>query len=228
MIIWLASYPRSGNTFCWTLLKRVYGVQLVDYYQLSKSSASATPNSQAEMEAPQSLESMAAADSYYVLKTHEMPQEDYPALYLVRDGRDSLVSYAHYAMEYDRRIPKMFRGLLYGRTLRELILKEYFGGWSGNVQAWAKRSTPTAIIKFEELIVDPVGTLREGLRQLNYFPPEAENPKIPGFDALHQAHPNMYRKGQVGGWREEMPDKLHQLFWERHGAAMDLMGYSRD
>jgi hypothetical protein len=31
-----------------------------------------------------------------LVKTHDLPDDDSPALYLVRDGRDALVSYAHY------------------------------------------------------------------------------------------------------------------------------------
>lgn len=211
------------------MLKRIYGVQLVDYYRLIKADADTTAAAPrpGEKETPKTLEALANSDSYYVVKTHEMPQEDYPALYLVRDGRDSLVSYTHYAMEYEGK-SKLFQKVFFRRTLRNFIEQDHFGGWSSNVLAWTQRSTPTAIVKFEDLIVDPIGTLTGNLGQLDYHLPAVDNPEVPSFEALRKANPFMYRKGQVGGWRKEMPDKLHDLFWERHGAAMDLMDYRRD
>ena len=44
---------------------------------------------------------MCASDIYFV-KTHELPTENdnSPAIYLVRDGRDVLMSYAHYIQIY--------------------------------------------------------------------------------------------------------------------------------
>lgn len=228
MIIWLASYPRSGNTLCWSLLKRMYGAQLYDSYLLPDSPASLN-NPGAQLPGSpiteHTLQSLAASDQYYFLKTHEMPLEDYPALYVVRDGRDALVSYTHFALDHQG-VSKVIKRLRYGRKLQNLIQSDFFGGWSGNVEAWANRSTPTAIMKFEDLVKDAPGTLRKALRQLDYLQPEADNPDLPDFDTLHQANPQIFRKGQVGSWREDMPDKLHKLFWERHGEAMDLMGYT--
>jgi len=34
-----------------------------------------------------------------------------------------------------------------------------------------------------------------------------------------------FRKGKVGGWKEEMSPELEQLFWEIHGDTMTKMGY---
>ncbi|MFO7723261.1 MAG: glycosyltransferase family 1 protein, partial [Bacteroidales bacterium] len=34
-----------------------------------------------------------------------------------------------------------------------------------------------------------------------------------------------FRKGRAGGWKEEMPEELHNLFWSIHGEVMLKLGY---
>ena len=36
------------------------------------------------------------SNKVYFVKTHELPSDDSPAILLVRDGRDAMVSFAHY------------------------------------------------------------------------------------------------------------------------------------
>ena len=230
MIIWLASYPRSGNTFCRTLLQSIYGMPSSDPHPLPASvkAVNVAPSIKPNITKPKTQESLATSREYYFLKTHEMPQEDHPALYLVRDGRDACVSYAHFIVEFVKPVPLLFRRVWFRRTLRSVIEKDYYGGWGPHVLAWTSRSTPTAVIKFEDLVVDPRGTLRQALEKLGYLPPELPDPQIPEFDTLHREFPNFYRKGQVGTWRKEMPSEVQTLFWGRYGEAMEKMGYSRD
>src|SRR5690348_17690471 len=102
MIIWLASYPRSGNTFYRILLNHLFGVSTQSVYndplfeerpELSELVGHAHND--------RSLHELASSPRAYFVKTHELPNCDtYPAIYLVRDGRDALVSYAHYIRQF--------------------------------------------------------------------------------------------------------------------------------
>ena len=83
MIYWLASFPRSGNSF----FRRVcrYNFKFIVYSKYTEKKA---PVDQ------ETLIKMAKSPEPYVVKTHDLPMDDAPAIYLVRDGRDALISYA--------------------------------------------------------------------------------------------------------------------------------------
>ncbi len=227
MIIWLASYPRSGNTFLRTVVYQVYGQSTHEFYAWDRDPGGVEVLSEIFGAAPQrSLDDMKRADDYCFVKTHELPQEDYPAIYVVRDGRDALVSHAHFVLHYDYQLPVEKQRERYDDTLKMLIESDAsFGGWSGNVRAWTARATKTAIIRFEDLIQSPVDTVRQAMADVGCPLPERAAPDIPTFGALREKLPPFFRKGRVGAWREDMRDDLHELFWKRHGATMRAMGY---
>lgn len=226
MIIWLASYPRSGNTFVRILLRQIYGI---DTYSLYKDKELTDCPRLCEMAGhlpmDRSIETMAREDRRFIVKTHELPQDDYPALFLVRDGRDTLMSYAHYIVDYH----SDGHGSNLERVMRSLILDPgYFGGWGAHTLAWSRRLAPTAIITFEEMAQspDPRELVIRAMRQLGQSdPPPAAGLPAPLFSALRDIEPRLFREGRTGGWMGELPPELHTLFWRRHGEAMCAMGY---
>ena len=86
-MIWLASFPRSGSTFLRIVLDQVYGIESSTFHR----------------------EETYPVDANYtrfpVVKTHLLPGQlapsdpSIPAVYLVRDGRDCVVSLAHYQQQ---------------------------------------------------------------------------------------------------------------------------------
>ena len=163
MIVWIASYPRSGNTF--------FRLLLHDRFDVSTYSVFDDPLFVANGIAPVighdslcgSIDELAQRPELYFIKTHRIQdaRTDYPAIYIVRDGRDVLVSCAHYELSYGgtalRRIfadhlPARVRGVIFRRTLRKMVLDNRFGGWSENVNAWHNRDAQTTVVRFEDLI----------------------------------------------------------------------------
>src|SRR5262245_37566625 len=224
MIIWLASYPRSGNTFFRALLKHVYDIVVYEPYP-SNPAHDAAPFKAVigDGQLHLSLIEMSRGDDRYVVKTHDMPSEDHPAIYLVRDGRDALLSYARFILDYDDASadPDGYYG-----TLRRLIERAPFGGWSANTIAWTTRRTSTVVVKFEELIAAPLQELRRAMAAIGCEFPEIRSTDPPTFADLHGQMPKSFRAGRVGAWRQELPRDLHALFWHRHGDAMRKMGYT--
>jgi hypothetical protein len=232
MIIWLASYPRSGNTYFRILLKQMYGISTYEIYDLDLSNAewAAFTKVIGHEDKPMTLAQMEASPEYYIVKTHEMPGEACPAIYLVRDGRDSIVSCAHFILHYNYRTSAAENPDMLLETMNELICtNEYFGGWGANVLAWSQRRTKTVVLRYEDLVAAPIESVRHVMREINYQPPElnanVDQPML-AFDDLHQRVPEFFRKGQRGGWKEEMPVELQKFFWARYGKAMMKMGYS--
>jgi hypothetical protein len=232
MIIWLASYPRSGNTYLRILLKQGYDLRTYSVYDEDHPSPGRIGIQEmvGHTLKPMPLAGMARAGEVYHVKTHELPQDDFPAIYLVRDGRDALVSYARYILSFERgkgerTNPKAFR-----RTLRKLIiLNRSFGGWGPNVLAWLRREAPTVVVKFEDLVKssNPIEIVRTALLQVGYVPGETRTGLAPTFAELHEKMPEFFRKGRIGSYKEEMPANLEELFWRHHGRAMKAVGYRR-
>ncbi len=97
MIVWLASFPRSGNTFLRIVLHRLYGLPTYSIYDDDDPVAQRVGvGLVGYSRKPPSREEMVESSRIYFTKTHKRPKNDaFPAIYLVRDGRDALVSLAH-------------------------------------------------------------------------------------------------------------------------------------
>src|SRR5690606_29150682 len=100
------------------------------------------------------------------------------------------------------------------------------GGWSANVTAWHARAVPTAVVRYEKLVAEPVAKMSAALRAVGVDCAARWHRPLPDFDALHAQWPGMFRRGEPGAWRREMPEDIHRAFWSRHGAAMRLLGYA--
>jgi hypothetical protein len=231
MIIWLASYPRSGTSLAILALRRFFGLQT----RIADTDRD-SPEIRAVHELLGStglgggLEPLAATGEPCIVTTHGLPgQEGYPAIHLVRDGRDALVSYAHFVLQRERGIPAGSNRKAFLIMLEQLIAGEQqFGGWSGNVLAW-RSGTPAAVtIRFEDLVGSPASVLQGALAGLGLQHSIARDEPLPSFASLHEAHPWFFRAGATGGWRLEMPESLHRLFWDRHGEAMAALGYTQE
>ena len=227
-MIWLASFPRSGNTFFRNVLFEVYGIRSSTYH----------------LETTYPVDE--DYDQYQVVKTHLLPSQVKPndpsikSVYIVRDGRDALVSIAHHRKDLIESNSDFQINLL------EAIVApgdSHFGGWSENVRQWCEKAD--IIIRFEDLIVDPIKEI-EKLRSIMDLP-EPNQEKLPSFNSLKFGTPEYgsakkyladkneqrihsgksFRKGKVGGWKEEMTPEIENLFWLIHKNTMEGMGYKR-
>ncbi len=223
----LASYPRSGNTFLRNILYSVYGMDSIGDVDVH------------------SVEEWKDSDIVFI-KTHELPNiffkkfGRFPVVYLVRDGRDALVSQAYH------RIQIIAPGDDYLQILRESIDAlggTYFGGWPKNVRQWSRFAD--VIIRFEDLIRDPQAQLSKLERIIDL--PEADWTKLPTFEQLkkgeeqyvdrdmvtwqdatmHNRHALFFRKGKPGEWMSEMPKELQSLFWKKSATVMRALGYGQ-
>lgn len=214
MIIWLASYPRSGNRYFRTLLRYYYGIGGTTIYPKTDNPV---PKS------PEELHSMMASAETFLVKTHELPQDDAPAIYLVRDGRDALISYTHFILRVEHASQD------FETILQDVVTNPgYFGGWGNHVLAWTRRPYPTAVVKFEELTQtqQPIPLLQRALQIVGH--PCIDLVRLdapPTFQQLQQKQPLLLHRGKSGYWKTEMPPQLYQEFWRIHGEAMRHLGY---
>lgn len=230
MIVWLASYPRSGNTFFRLLLHALYGQETYSIYDDRELEQMGMASILGQRRRP-GLESMRREGRIYFVKTHELPCDESPAIYFVRDGRDASVSYAHFLMEDERRGPGIhtratWKLLGHSGFLRTLDGVVRDGFWQQQVLAWTadRPRGQTFVVRFEDLIKDPTYWLHAALNDIGI--PLTPSGSVPfTFETLHERWPQFFRKGRVGSWREEMPDDIHEMFWRRGRAAMLRFGY---
>lgn len=226
-MIWIASFPRSGNTYLRNILFEVYGLESSTFH----------------MDPDYSFDEQ--YESYPFVKTHLLPNQLLPndaaikAIYLVRDGRDSMCSIAHHRKDI------VAPGSDYYENLQAAIIAEkgsFFGGWSKNVNSWIERAH--IIIRYEDLIANPQKET-ERIGQLLELP-TPDWSKLPTFKKLKSGiaeygsgknkdiseeqmkslSERNFRKGKAGSWKTEMPLEMQELFWSYHGETMEKLGYS--
>jgi glycosyltransferase involved in cell wall biosynthesis len=226
-MIWLSSFPRSGNTFLRNVLVEVYGLPSSSYYN--------------HVGEPENYQ------DFPFVKTHELPDQiipsglETPSVYLIRDGRDSLVSMVHQQIDIYG-VNRPFEDIFIEATLA--AEGSYFGGWSANVAAWL--AVNPLVIRFETLIQNPLEQAQR-LQALMHLP--TPNPeKLPTFEALKFGQPQYgrgkriatseeeelaivrksFRRGKAFGWKDELSRELQNLFWTYHRKQMEELGYRRE
>lgn len=227
MLVWVASYPRSGNSFFRTALHRLYG-----HLSVREQTRGVEPPSggglACDLWTKLTDAELAAREEVFFVKTHELPHESQcPAIYLVRDGRDSLVSYAWYSLIQHRGLRREQVTVdLYRQALHDVMhdTRGAYGGWGNNVLTWCGRPH-TCVLKFEDLIADPERCVARAMESLA-LPGEHLGGHVPSFAELQAIRPHHYRRGAVGSWRDEFPSDLLDEFWRVHGAGMEAAGYS--
>ncbi len=237
MVVWLSSFPRSGNTYFRIALEKLYGRPSLSLYEDDPASISRKISPCVE----QGLKSLEASKEIHFIKTHELPTDNNPAILLVRDGRDAMVSFAHFIDDYEvvhrsrageffARLDVCRQQLLHARPrfdqlLQRVITGKYFD-WSAHFHAWRTGSRGCAVVHFESLVSRPADTVHQSLAALGIELASHEN-AVPSFAQLHAQDPKFFRAGTSGQWRKEMSPQLEELFWRQHRQAMLAAGYSK-
>lgn len=229
MILWVASYPRSGNTFFRTVVHDQYGLPTHSVYSDAVLARLGASERVGVVPLPAPLERLRDDEAIHLVKTHEPPgDDDDPAIFVVRDGRDALVSAAHFNLTFQRLwwrrrlASRIVRLNELERTLENLIRS---GDWNGWVLRWLdRRRGRTVVVRYEDLVRDPGASVQDTFRRLGIaLRPVAD--ALPDFGDFHARWPQFFRRGKIGSWRDEMPERLHLLFWKLHAPAMKELGY---
>lgn len=229
MIVWVASYPRSGNTFLRILLRRLYGLDTSVVYDVDGVAARLGADLVGYRDRPADYDELRASAMVHLVKTHNQRQPPVEpgdaAVYLVRDGRDSTVSYARLQVEE--------RGGTYEDEVRAAILRPAesgVGDWGRNVLSWWADPDPAhVLLRYEDLVATPLESVRRIVEHLLPDIRPVADAIVPSFAQLQRIDAGFFRRGQTGSHRDELPDDLHELFWSvpENRAAMELLGHPR-
>ncbi len=240
-IYWVASYPKSGNTwmraFLTSLVTGGLKKDLKDlsavvpransgqFYQpfLRQPIAQAT-TAQLALARPRAHRKLAAkVPNFQLLKTHSMvavhggthtvtPDVTAGAIYMVRNPLDVAVSYSAYSnREMDRTIELMNTK---GRELERPANGAYelMGSWRENVDSWTKPHPGIVVLRYEDLLADPAAGFRKVVKHLKM---QASDEQIEQAIA-ESSFESLKAREQSGGF-EERPDTTGTFF--RSGRA---------
>jgi len=195
MIIWIASYPKSGNTWIRALIE-AWHLGEVDINNMRISSGDndpypyqiVAPLPMAELPIEEKLMLRPAAllhmaKIYHrrplLLKTHHAnintsgidlipPPVTAKAVYIVRDPRDTAISIAeHMGLSIDDAIARMAQdNWTIGRSDKP---PHVLTDWSGHVSSWTNGDKfPIITVRYEDLLTDPVGSFSQVLKFLGW------------------------------------------------------------
>jgi hypothetical protein len=207
-VFWLASYPRSGNTFLRTIIFNCFGVRSASVYRRDLG-VQGVGELVGHIEIAEDGSVDFGDEPVRLIKTHRPPQDDRPAIYIVRDGRAAAASLHDF---WNRQVP--LRDIVEGRTI--------FGTWAGHLQRWSPRERPnTLFLRYEEVVSDIPGTVEKLAAHLRLEP---ESLEVPTRLDLAKADGRLIRaatsdKSVLAG------DDL-DCFWKLNGSAMRAYGYS--
>ena len=229
---WLASYPRSGNTFLRILFKEVYGIHTWEGYGKESPLEIISKTKNEDLKNP------------IIIKTHDLPDKtqiphnDLKSIYLVRDGRDAIVSMAYHRSQIVKPGSNYLFNLL-SNTLSPFGTS--FGGWSKHVNQWSKHAD--IIIKFEDLISSPITELKRLEKIIKL--PKADYSKIPTFNDLQtkkfsfgsgknslsskqqqNVRKKFFRSGKIKTWKNQIPITVQDVFIHKHGEVLVKLGYT--
>jgi hypothetical protein len=235
-IYWIASYPKSGNTWTRAVLTSLItgGIEgnldrlqetIPDenagrYYQpfLNKPIAAAS-NAELAQARPRAHRLMAKnTPNFLLLKTHSMvaihhgtPTITFDvtagAIYLLRNPLDVAVSYSDFR---EREIDKTIS--LMNQSRRELDRPKYgsyeiSGSWSENVASWTKPHDRIVVVRYEELLADPKTHFGRIVRFLSMNATDEQIAK-----AVEDASFDNLRAAEQGAGFKERPKETKAFF----------------
>ena len=229
--VFIAGFPRSGNTWFQDLITMtIYGVR-----------PELSPPLLAQTLVPD-MHSRTFYQRYSApmfFKTHHQPRPEFRrVVYLLRDGRDSMVSNFHYGRVFHPELD--FLDMVTRGT--EL----HHGKWHEHVEAWLANpfQAELLVIKFEDLKRDTAGELQRfcdfaGVERdcslLENVARETVFAKMQRREIIHgEGDPEwpkghlFRRRGIVGSYQDEMPPEILAAFMSEAEPTLRKCGYLDD
>ena len=220
MIIWLASYPRSGNTLLRVILHEVFGQKTYSKYNdpldigADASMRAAVGHEMLSRPWPEARAALANAPGPSFVKTHEGPEDAGKAIYVVRNGFAATRSYQNYLRD--------FAGC--ECALEDVIIgRRGFVSWGLHLDLWQPLSRPdTLLVKFEDLAETPEPQIG---RIAAFCGLEPRRQWTNDFEKLRALNPRFFRQGHTREAARGFSDQCGQLLWALHGDWMASLDY---
>lgn len=282
--VWLASYPKSGNTWFRALVTSLQAEAGVDLNALTTGAhiasarqvfddmlmldSSVLTHEEVELLRPALHAAIAAQaaergdDAVRFVKTHDAYSRTpagepllagsrgaAAAILIVRDPRDVVPSLANHrngtidgAIDFLNDPGASFCGR---RDRLQNQLRQRLPGWSGFNRSWLdQRDIPVHLLRYEDMQADPQAAFTCALafagqpataEGVERAVAEADFAKLrdrEAIDGFREAPPQrpegwrFFRRGEAGGWRQELTPTQVARVEAAHGELMAALGYA--
>lgn len=253
MLVYLSSYPRSGNTWVRHLIRHYFGYrsasiypepqgapnldvrpdgsyELFSYYELPHKPGSRLPmlvNNCSSILSPQLRGELSAAEECFFLKTHELPFDQYFAgeyvVHLMREPGPVCWSYYNFLRKNE---PRQFANLSLNRVIKGRVP---FGAWSDHARAWLAAGEQLGprfwMHPYEDISTQPETAFADRLAAFTGLTYQVPKKPLPALEQWHQQAPTLYRKEKESRWRSNFTAaQLHRVL-KYHGEMMERLGY---
>lgn len=197
MIMWIASYPKSGNTWVRALLsnfllendskknifekmmiipsfpKKKFFKNIVDENILRKNYMELFKyfiKAQEKINADKKLHILKTHNFYGSVNGNKFTDKDNTigSIYIVRDPRSVAVSYAHHSnISYEKSVELMLNQTRLG--LNDLYYPEARMSWNVHLNSWITNSQSNLIVRYEDLLEKTPSVLKDILNFINLF-----------------------------------------------------------
>lgn len=208
-VTWLASYPRSGNTLLRLILHLCLGLFSASIFPEDVEKIRELEERIGHVEYGPRMDLWMSNTPTLLVKTHLMPTNDQPAIYVVRDGRAACVSMWEF---YRRAMP--LETFLSG--------SHYFGSWAQHIATWHPLDRPNSLLIKYETMVEDLPTALQLLSRFLGVP--IINDRLPDRDELARVTGGRWIR-QGSHWQSVLGEKELRLFDEVNGAMMRALGY---
>lgn len=204
-LVWLASYPRSGNTLLRTIMFQCFGLRSASIYLNDLGGRHTLEDWVGHIEHDGGRINF-GDQQLWLIKTHAPPNDTAPAIYVIRDGRDATISLSHFD----------------DVSLREVVEGRHkFRTWAAHVNAWSPATRPnTLLLRYEEMTADLPAVLD---RIAGFLGVPAVRRTLPSREELAETDGKWIRPH--GAAREELVGDLLHRFWQINGEVMRQYGY---
>jgi hypothetical protein len=276
MIIWLASYPKSGNTWVRYFLKSYFNSpdkkltlkqEINDnFYSTSFPNIFLLKDMKINyLNFPNIIKNWITMQDFInlnnktnFLKTHNAmcTINNYPftnknntlgAIYIVRDPRDIVVSYADHNQISHREIVENMISSQHGEYPKDKSKNFYLsitGSWSDHYNSWKKyKGRKIIIIKYEDLVLKTHETFSKIIEYLNDTNETIFDEKKIKFSIEQTNFQNLrkleekegfaeqgkgvffFRKGKIGSWKQELNKDLVKIIEQKFRKEMLELKY---
>jgi hypothetical protein len=224
--VFLASWPRSGNTMVRSILWYCFRMKSTSIYgedeDVGSNRHSRALAGAVSLRDNAGIREAILTQPYLPVKTHELPVADgnydptQKHIYIVRDGREACLSWCRL------RLPRQ----MMGRWTQEQVIRGecMFGSWSEHVKAWmdSEARSNMVILRYESVLTR-LGHAIDLIASHLQINPVAR--KIPDWSEFRMALPWFFRTGRVDSWKEELTSEQIALFEGLHGDILQDFGY---
>ena len=219
MIVWIASYPRSGNSLFRQLIHATMGQpshERGNAGEIRADYADFMAGFTHIIEDPEDFFARARdTEKPVFVKTHDPPQDDSPAVYLVRDGRSATVSFLRYEQNFAPENQPTLLSLIVG--------DHHYGSWSDHYRAWHNRHAPILTLAYPDIFNADDALIARVAEFVGYK--GERKPWENMIDEWRERYPLFVGPGKVR-WdpTPEWDYSTDVAFWRVHGELMRELG----